>query len=50
MVLEIQKSLKIWSLFYVASFNSSKKSVPLIRPLRDCESQIEGRWNTQLGL
>ena len=50
MVLEILKFLKIGFLFYVASFISSKKSVPLIRPLRDCGSQIEARWNIQLRL
>ena len=49
MVLEILKSPKIWLLFYGTSLIFST-SVPLIRPLRDCGSPIEARWNIQLGL
>ena len=50
MILEILKSLNVSYVSYVASCISSKKSVPLIRPLRDCGSQIEARWNIQLRL
>ena len=50
MVLEILESLKISSYFTLHNSFLVKTSIPLIRPLRDCESQIEARWNIQLRL